>query len=302
MSVLMQDTLDGEMEVICVDDGSTDETVSEIETIAAKDTRVKLYRQQHQGPYIARDLGLSKAQGLYIHYMDSDDMLEQNTYSICLGLMQFHELDQILFCGEAFGKNKEAVENYNRHYSVSDELKGNIYSGIELVEKMSETGNFFVGLPFRIVKRELVQAQEIPPCLCLFHADNYYSMATLCLSRKSMVIGNRLYKRRVREGSISTTPNIEKEHFTSIWAVIFSLSYIFSTTLNHINRPFINKYMLRMIRALYKRAGNLTKDEMENCIDTLDLNMSGEIKFFLKTCFLPLLMKEWEVQKRKKKK
>lgn len=301
LSVLVQDTLDGQMEVICVDDGSTDDTVKEIEKIAEKDKRVKVYSQPHKGPYIARDLGLSKARGKYIHYMDSDDMLDKNTYSICLGLMQYHNLDQIMFCGEAFGEKAESVEAYNKHYSVSDEVKGQIFSGIELMEKMSETGNFFVGLPFRIVKREIVQSKEILPCLSLFHADNYYSMVSLCLSQKSMVVGNRFYKRRVREGSISTIPNKEKEHFSSIWSVIMALSYMLSNNLKHIDSPFIKKYMFRMVRALYRRAGNLTQEEMESCIDTFDANISDDIRFFMKTCFLPLFMKERNVQRKKKK-
>jgi glycosyltransferase involved in cell wall biosynthesis len=72
------DTLpkDDAIEVIVVDDGSTDETV---EFIRQQYPYVRLMRQQNQGASNARNYGLGEAKGKYIVYLDSDDLLE-NTY------------------------------------------------------------------------------------------------------------------------------------------------------------------------------------------------------------------------------
>lgn len=65
-----------ELEVIVVDDGSTDNTYSVVKLLAEKDSRVKVYTQQNQGVSKTRNVGLSYAQGKYVIFSDSDDMLE----------------------------------------------------------------------------------------------------------------------------------------------------------------------------------------------------------------------------------
>lgn len=65
-----------DIEIICVDDGSTDDTVSVIQKMQAKDTRIRLYQQCHQYAGIARNLGLSHAQGKYVYFFDGDDVCE----------------------------------------------------------------------------------------------------------------------------------------------------------------------------------------------------------------------------------
>ena len=59
------------VEVIIVDDGSTDETEEVIQTI--KDPRVRYFRTDNQGNYCARNIGLEKAKGEFIAFLDSDD-------------------------------------------------------------------------------------------------------------------------------------------------------------------------------------------------------------------------------------
>ena len=68
-SVLNQ--TEGDLEVIVVDDGSTDDTHAVIEAI--KDVRIKYFYKPNGGPASARNLGLAKATGEYIAFLDSDD-------------------------------------------------------------------------------------------------------------------------------------------------------------------------------------------------------------------------------------
>lgn len=62
-----------ELEVLCVDDGSTDGSVKVIKELMFSDKRIILLQQENQGPGPARNLGLKKAQGDYIAFLDGDD-------------------------------------------------------------------------------------------------------------------------------------------------------------------------------------------------------------------------------------
>ena len=65
-----------DIEIICVNDGSTDGSLSILELYAAKDERVKIISQTNQGLSEARNIGIKAAQGEWMMFVDSDDWLE----------------------------------------------------------------------------------------------------------------------------------------------------------------------------------------------------------------------------------
>jgi len=62
-----------ELEVICVDDGSTDQSAEEVRKLASEDGRVRLLQQKNQGAGAARNLALENAEGKYVAFLDADD-------------------------------------------------------------------------------------------------------------------------------------------------------------------------------------------------------------------------------------
>lgn len=66
-----------DVEIICVDDYSTDNSLEKLEAYALKDDRIKIVRhQKNLGPHCARQTGVSNASGDYILFLDCDDALE----------------------------------------------------------------------------------------------------------------------------------------------------------------------------------------------------------------------------------
>ncbi|MBO5038439.1 MAG: glycosyltransferase [Alphaproteobacteria bacterium] len=65
-----------EIEIICVDDGSTDNSLAILKEYAAKDHRITVISQKNQGAGIARNTGLTVAKGQYLSFLDSDDFFE----------------------------------------------------------------------------------------------------------------------------------------------------------------------------------------------------------------------------------
>ncbi len=73
-SVLMQKEMP-EIEVVCIDDGSTDDSAEILEFWGKRDPRLHVIRQKNQGPGVARNAGLAAAKGEFIFFLDADDRL-----------------------------------------------------------------------------------------------------------------------------------------------------------------------------------------------------------------------------------
>ena len=67
-----------EIEIICVDDGSTDNSLNILKDYANKDSRFRIFEQKNQGAGIARNIALNQAQGDYIAFVDGDDYIDLN--------------------------------------------------------------------------------------------------------------------------------------------------------------------------------------------------------------------------------
>lgn len=63
-----------DLEIIVIDDGSTDDTPQVVQSIAAQDSRIQYLRRDHKGPAAARNSGIEKSSGDFIAFLDSDDL------------------------------------------------------------------------------------------------------------------------------------------------------------------------------------------------------------------------------------
>ena len=69
-----------DIEIICINDGSPDNSLKILEEYAKKDSRIKIINQKNAGPSVARNNGMSAASGEYIGFVDSDDWIDLDFY------------------------------------------------------------------------------------------------------------------------------------------------------------------------------------------------------------------------------
>lgn len=95
-SILAQKT-EG-MEVICVNDGSTDDTLAILKKASQQDDRIRFVTIENSGPASARNTGIEAASGEYISFVDSDDLLFPGMFESMLSLAEEGDLD-VVCCG-----------------------------------------------------------------------------------------------------------------------------------------------------------------------------------------------------------
>lgn len=132
------------IEILLIDDGSTDRSGELCDELAGTDLRISVYHKENEGQGIARNLGLQKATGTYVAFLDSDDYYDPDTCRDLFELMEHTQADlccygyqietqdrQIVripniadreYVGEAF--RKEFVPHYFGDQPEKDELRG----------------------------------------------------------------------------------------------------------------------------------------------------------------------------------
>lgn len=86
-----------DIEFICVDDGSTDNSLKILKKFAAKDNRFKIISQKNMGTGVARNIALKQAQGEYIAFMDPDDWFDKDAFEALYNQAKEQDCDMLVF-------------------------------------------------------------------------------------------------------------------------------------------------------------------------------------------------------------
>ena len=105
-------------EIILIDDGSTDNSKAIYENIA-----IKKFKQTNKGVSAARNLGIEKAQGDYIVFLDADDWIEKNFLERMLEVIENEDAD-IVQCNFYYANNRSNIER--KHIRPSYSIRNNM--------------------------------------------------------------------------------------------------------------------------------------------------------------------------------
>jgi len=91
-----------DLEIICVDDGSTDDSGYILDRFATKDNRIKVIHQDNRGGGAARNRGMAEAKGKYIIFLDADDRFENNLLEEAVSVAEEEKCEIVIFDADAF--------------------------------------------------------------------------------------------------------------------------------------------------------------------------------------------------------
>lgn len=186
-----------DIEIICVNDGSTDNSLYIIKDYAEKDSRIKIINQENQGVSIARNNGFNAATGEYVLFMDSDDWLDLNTCQ--LAYKQAHEND-----------NDFLIYNYYRYEEKKDKYVKNNLSIAKLADikkiDLREISNInYLRNAFiwnKIYKREWLIKNNIK-FYKMELEDLSFTVQIIIRSESTSIIDKPLYYYRIRTDSLT---------------------------------------------------------------------------------------------------
>lgn len=105
------------LEIICVNDGSTDNSLDILEEYASKDSRFIVLNQDNQGQGAARNKALDIARGCFVIGLDSDDYIHPQCYEIALQHMK-DDVDMVTFAAQPFGENEAMVRAAEPYFNA----------------------------------------------------------------------------------------------------------------------------------------------------------------------------------------
>ena len=159
-----------EIEIICIDDGSTDDSLLILEEYWQRDKRIKILTQKHKKQGAARNYGISIANGEYIGFVDSDDWCEPDMFEKLYKRAKCTDSDITMCAITTYNDNNSNAFSKNNTYANLDifpkEFFNNVFSP-------SETMNFLMDIcaypPNKIIKRDLINSNKLK-----FSEKTYY--------------------------------------------------------------------------------------------------------------------------------
>lgn len=183
------------MEVIVVNDGSTDYSLQIAEKYAENDDRVKVYTQNNKGQAEARNHGLEVATGDYITFVDSDDMLLPKSLEVMIKFMELKGVDIIE------GKLIEGIEHKQINYVKN--LSSEIFDSLQAIEFILYQRK---GLPSpcgKIYRKELFDGLRFTNGIIYEDLDLFYKVYER--ADKIALINYPVYFYRINEESTTHT-------------------------------------------------------------------------------------------------
>lgn len=192
-----------ELQIILINDGSTDNSQEIIEAYAMKDSRIEWISQANAGQGHARNMGLKKAVADYIYFMDSDDILQKDCLEQCFQLCQDEQLDYVTFDAESFDTLTGAREHtaYNRKGSIDSER---IWDSKALLKHSLSNSSFRSSLCIFMFKRALLEHHHITCPEGIIHEDNAFILKAMLCAKRVKYIPTMFFLRRVRPSSTMT--------------------------------------------------------------------------------------------------
>lgn len=198
---IINQTLD-DIEVICIDDGSTDSSLQILREYAQKDARIIVIQQENKGAGAARNRGLQIAKGEFINFFDSDDYMEPTTLQ-ALYTRSIETNSDITICRSAYLKPNLTKTPIN--FSIEKDLIGE-KTLLKPLEFSKYIFQFCVGWPWdKLYKYDFIKNNKLEFQNLRQSNDTYFVLSSLVFADKIAIVDKELIIHRIHQNSLEAT-------------------------------------------------------------------------------------------------
>ena len=253
------------IEIILVNDGSTDASIEICDGFAEKDSRVRVFHKKNEGVAVARNFGIQQSNGQYVVIVDSDDIAVDRMIEVLY--TQIKENDADIAVGNYYIYDESDGNFY--YYIIDDDYCVEVLSSQELIDRQAGSWKWnssaFIVTVAKLYKKELFEDVSFT------HGrrfDDEASTHRLFLrSKKTVFINDNLYIYRRRSGSIM------RSEFDLSW--VRDLVEVFSKKISDLVLAGVDVSVMRI------RFVNLLKDYKQ----TLEYHQLTDTEEYKDICF-----------------
>ena len=189
-----------DIEIIAVNDGSTDNSETILRKYQQQDSRVSYYNQINQGQSAARNHALKYAKGQYIYYMDADDVIDTQALEQCYDYAEKTKADFIFFDGDTLQEDgaNPISWNYKRTHLLQEHTS---YRGEELLNMMLDQRKHSCVVWLLFIRREFLNRLNLHFYEGIIHEDELYTTILTLSSNHIYCLQKSFVKHRVRSAS-----------------------------------------------------------------------------------------------------
>ena len=186
-----------DIEIICVDDGSTDGSGAILDKYAQKDERIRVIHQKNQGLGAARNVGIDLAKGEYIYFIDSDDYVAKNALEILFQTIENDRSDMVYGGVKCIGDvSAEELKNKQNWFDKYLKKKGIYTIGFDIRKELPAIACN------KLYKKSIIDEFKIRFPKGLINEDEYWLWAYMIHCQTYSAVEESLYFYLQRPDSI----------------------------------------------------------------------------------------------------
>lgn len=261
------------LEIILVDDGSTDNSGTICEEYKKTDSRIKAIHRENGGLSAARNTGMEAATGEYIYFLDSDDYIVDVTIERLISTAQAEKADMVFFDGYVFYTDCEDDGSANKY------RRSRIYKtqhGRNLLAELLMNDEYRTAVPLSFMKRGYLRDNKICFYEGILHEDELFTFLVFNADGIVAHCHEELYARRIRPASIMTASSADKRYY-SMLTVYFQLAEMYRD--NKANGQAADMYLIREAKSVIAKYHLLSEKQREQYVDSFKAFKKSVMRF-----------------------
>ena len=253
-----------DLELICIDDGSTDGSLSIIKECQSADERIRIVTENNAGPSVARNKGIVRARGEFVIFLDADDIYEPTLLETLYKMAIENDLDIAVASFDILNNKK------GKYSPATPEPHGDIFASGAVVSK-SEFPDYILQSTTGYVWNKLFRASFIKEKELTFEPELYVfedvhfvctalSLASRVAKTDSVLIHHRVYSEQSRA-------KLFKKYYSQVPVVYFKIKEFLMQHGNYV--PLTRSFLNLSAGRCYKIFNLLWSDAKEKFWDEL---------------------------------